>query len=156
GLVLFCRAPWRGPRRQCRVRRSYYFGPPMIHFACPACRKVLKVEDQGAGRKISCPRCGQRLLIPAAPAPPPRVQARPVLGEPLPASSTPSPAPAAGGKPPAATPAASTVPVNCPGCGRQIALPVGELGTLIECARCDRRFVAGEAPAPSAVPVAAA
>jgi DNA-directed RNA polymerase subunit RPC12/RpoP len=42
----------------------------VIRFQCPACKKVLKVADDGASRKVNCPRCGQRLLIPAAPAPP--------------------------------------------------------------------------------------
>ncbi len=36
----------------------------MIRFTCPACRKILKVSDEGSGRKISCPKCGQRMLIP--------------------------------------------------------------------------------------------
>jgi DNA-directed RNA polymerase subunit RPC12/RpoP len=37
----------------------------MIRFKCPACQKILKVPDEGAGRKINCPKCGQRMLIPA-------------------------------------------------------------------------------------------
>lgn len=37
----------------------------MIRFKCPACQKVLKVLDEGAGRKINCPKCGQRMRTPA-------------------------------------------------------------------------------------------
>ncbi len=55
----------------------------MIRFACPACRKILKAPDEGAGRKINCPKCGQRLLIP----PPVQVQNKTVLGESLPDTS---------------------------------------------------------------------
>jgi hypothetical protein len=36
----------------------------MIRFACPSCNKSLKAPDRGAGRKATCPRCGQGLLIP--------------------------------------------------------------------------------------------
>jgi DNA-directed RNA polymerase subunit RPC12/RpoP len=50
----------------------------VIRFACPTCRKPLKVEDEGAGRKISCPRCGQRILVPS-PDPPP---SKPAAGNP--------------------------------------------------------------------------
>jgi hypothetical protein len=56
----------------------------MIRFLCGACRKTLKAPDDWAGRKTTCPRCGQRLLIP----PPVPIQARvkneTVLGEPVP------------------------------------------------------------------------
>jgi hypothetical protein len=57
----------------------------MIRFACPTCRKVLKAPEHGAGRKISCPRCGQRLLIP----PPIPVQNKTVLGQSMPDSTAP-------------------------------------------------------------------
>ena len=36
----------------------------MIRFACPTCQKVLKAPDEGAGRKVNCPKCSQRLIIP--------------------------------------------------------------------------------------------
>lgn len=42
----------------------------MIRFLCPTCQKRLKAPDDGAGRKTSCPRCGQRMLVPAPPPPP--------------------------------------------------------------------------------------
>jgi hypothetical protein len=105
----------------------------MIRFACPTCGKHLKAADRGSGMKVSCTRCGQHLQIPAAPAPAP------------------------GARPPDATPLPRQVRANCPGCGREIRLAVGELGTLIECARCCTRFVpAGPVAAPVVAPPATA
>jgi hypothetical protein len=52
----------------------------MIRFACPVCRAVLAVPDNAIGKKGPCPKCGQRVQIPA----PRRITA---LGEPLPESS---------------------------------------------------------------------
>jgi hypothetical protein len=63
----------------------------VIRFSCPACQKVLKAPDQGAGRKTHCPRCGQRLLIP----PPVRVENKTILGRPEPSTATHSPSLAA-------------------------------------------------------------
>lgn len=37
----------------------------MIRFACPVCRSVLSVPEAAAGKKGSCPKCGQRLQVPA-------------------------------------------------------------------------------------------
>lgn len=37
----------------------------MIRFACPVCRSVLAVPEHAVGKKGSCPKCGQRLQIPA-------------------------------------------------------------------------------------------
>jgi hypothetical protein len=33
----------------------------MIRFACPTCRQILKAPDHGAGHKLLCPKCGQKL-----------------------------------------------------------------------------------------------
>ncbi len=52
----------------------------MIRFQCPTCQKVLKAPDEGTGRKINCPKCGQRLQIP----PPIQAQNKTVLGQSLP------------------------------------------------------------------------
>jgi len=41
---------------------------PLFRFACPACQKILKTSPTNAGRKSHCPRCGQRLQVPAPPA----------------------------------------------------------------------------------------
>ena len=45
-----------------------------IRFLCPECGKKLETAERFAGRLISCPRCGQEMSIPEAPAaeaPPP-------------------------------------------------------------------------------------
>lgn len=47
----------------------------MIRFSCPMCRVILEAPENKQALKIACPRCGQRLQIPA----PPRT--RTVLGE---------------------------------------------------------------------------
>jgi DNA-directed RNA polymerase subunit RPC12/RpoP len=121
----------------------------MIRFACPACKKVLKVADDGAGKKVNCPGCGQRLLIPAAPMPVVPVRDRVVLAEAPPSPPTSSPVSASRSAPPKVR-QGKTIPVTCPGCRRQISLPVAELGTMIECAQCSARFVPTRAAAPSA------
>lgn len=59
----------------------------MIRFACPTCQKALKAPDNGVGRKVSCPRCGQWLLVP----PPVQLLNQTVLGQPMPDPATPPP-----------------------------------------------------------------
>lgn len=59
----------------------------MIRFSCPACHKVFKVVDSGAGRKINCPQCGQRLLVPTPPQP--EAVNKTVLAQLTPSTSTP-------------------------------------------------------------------
>jgi DNA-directed RNA polymerase subunit RPC12/RpoP len=101
----------------------------MIRFSCPTCGKHLKAPDHGVGRKTSCPRCGQRLLI----SPPVPAQDKAVLGEPVPGSASPSPG-------------AGTVTATCPGCGRAIPFKPHELYQTFECAQCSTRFVPAESP----------
>src|SRR5262245_60400283 len=36
----------------------------MIRFSCPVCQQHLSARVGGAGEKIACPCCGQRLQIP--------------------------------------------------------------------------------------------
>ncbi len=93
----------------------------MIRFACPRCHATLEGPDHKAGLAISCPGCRQAVTVPA-----------PLAGVPLPPARS----------PPVHRPVAETRPVTCPGCDRRINLPVGELGTMIECSECDTRFVA--------------
>lgn len=52
----------------------------MIRFACPVCRAVLAVPDNAIGKKGSCPKCGQRLLVPPS-------RRSTILGQPLPAAT---------------------------------------------------------------------
>ncbi len=53
----------------------------MIHFCCSRCQKRIRCADKGAGRKMHCPRCGERLLIP----PPVQQQEESIHAEPSPA-----------------------------------------------------------------------
>jgi len=53
----------------------------MVRFACPVCNAVIKARGRNAvGRKVNCPKCGQRLEIP----PPLRGT---ILAKPLPSVS---------------------------------------------------------------------
>ena len=69
-----------------------------IRFACPACNAVIKAPADKVGRKVNCPKCGQRLQIP----PPPKE--RTVVAKPLPAKE-PGHTPAAPPPPPVPWPA---------------------------------------------------
>lgn len=35
-----------------------------IRFACPTCAATYAVSDRKAGKKTSCPKCGQRIVVP--------------------------------------------------------------------------------------------
>lgn len=41
-----------------------------IIFNCPKCEQELEVDSSGAGSEITCPSCGEKIVIPQA-APPP-------------------------------------------------------------------------------------
>ena len=38
----------------------------MIRYSCPKCDTSLKSADDKAGTKTTCPRCGEKLEVPAA------------------------------------------------------------------------------------------
>ncbi len=40
-----------------------------IHYRCSRCQRSLESPAEMAGQKLNCPDCGQRLQIPAGPAP---------------------------------------------------------------------------------------
>lgn len=101
----------------------------MIRFACPACRKELRVADTQAGTKTSCPYCGQRLQVPR-----PRTQT--VLGDLLPDESRPRPSAQGSSDRSAAGPSCS-----CPHCGRTgIPFKPADAHTVFECAKCGGKF----------------
>src|SRR5438105_9025445 len=59
----------------------------MVRFACPSCNATLKAPEERAGARVNCPRCGQPLEVPAAPAavePHTHVRAAPPPPEPKP------------------------------------------------------------------------
>jgi predicted RNA-binding Zn-ribbon protein involved in translation (DUF1610 family) len=37
-----------------------------ISVQCPACQKLLKAEEESAGKRIKCPSCGEVLAVPVA------------------------------------------------------------------------------------------
>src|SRR5690349_14814090 len=43
-----------------------------IIFNCPKCEQELAVDSSGAGSEISCPSCGEKIVIPQAPGATPR------------------------------------------------------------------------------------
>jgi DNA-directed RNA polymerase subunit RPC12/RpoP len=102
----------------------------MMRFSCPTCQKVLKAPADEAGRKIHCPRCGQRLEIP----PPPQPVNHTVLAHPVLGPHATSPRPAAPGKAPLVT--------TCPKCGKQLKAPDDLAGKQVRCPGCGSMFVA--------------
>lgn len=56
----------------------------MIEFACPKCGEKFSTGDQNAGRKAPCQKCGNEVQVPGG-----------VAAIPTPATSSPSPQPAA-------------------------------------------------------------
>ncbi len=54
----------------------------MIRFSCPSCTLVLKAAPEHAGGKVCCPRCAQRLRVPAP------AQNKTILGSLLPAQGS--------------------------------------------------------------------
>jgi hypothetical protein len=119
----------------------------VIRFQC-TCGKVLKAPDHGIGRKVTCPRCGQRLLVPA-PVP---VSSCTVLGKALRDSQ-----PARGAAPPSGVNTAAAPPdgqllVACPGCGRSTPVLSHELSVVtIECVVCKANFIAAPPAAPPVI-----
>ena len=61
GQVL--RVPRSTPAPQMHTRLATS-EPAPIRFSCPACRSLMEAPTEKAGQKISCLKCGQRLLIP--------------------------------------------------------------------------------------------
>jgi hypothetical protein len=83
-----------------------------------------------------CPRCGQKLQIPAAPSPAPEAQNKTVLGELLPDSVAAPPVRSSGRKSP------GQVMVDCPSCRVAFNVPKKGLGRWVECPKCGMGFVA--------------
>jgi hypothetical protein len=112
-------------------------GRPVLRFQCPNCQQILKAPPEWSGRKTKCTRCGQRLLVPAAPPP----QNKTVLANSLPPAAPETQAAPQG-----------DLSVNCPGCGRTILFFSHELPLTIECVQCKACFAVqapGAAPPPS-------
>lgn len=46
----------------------------VIRYKCPACQVVLQAAETDSGKAAACPKCGQKLKIPAASEPQPKVR----------------------------------------------------------------------------------
>jgi DNA-directed RNA polymerase subunit RPC12/RpoP len=116
----------------------------MIRFTCPTCRAILGCPDHKAGRKMPCPKCGQRLLVPNPIKP--AANNKTVLGEPLPAPDRLDDVRAANAStariPP--PPLQSSAPrlINCPGCHSQLEVQNDGLEQQVDCPSCGTRFTA--------------
>jgi uncharacterized protein with PIN domain len=97
------------------------------HARCPGCARTIWVRSHERDLTFECARCGTK-FVPA--------------GKPAPAREV---APAARAR---KSSSARTVSATCPGCGRAIPLAPHELALMVECARCDTRFVPSESPLP--------
>jgi len=103
-----------------------------IEFRCTNCQKLLRTQDDTAGKQAKCPTCGTILRIPS------------------PASGPPPLEPMAGG-PPASSPFAGAAPsgeamIKCPYCSEEIS------AAAIKCKHCGNLL---QQPSPFAAPAAA-
>jgi DNA-directed RNA polymerase subunit M/transcription elongation factor TFIIS len=104
----------------------------VIRFSCPSCERVIEVGDEDAGRKMSCPTCGQRLEVPSP--------ARTVLGKPEPRAE---PQPEKPRRAKRVEPDEDLVAIeDCPECGKALQVEEDDIGHRVECVRCGHRFVA--------------
>ena len=100
---------------------------PPIKYACPRCKAPLEAPVSEAGTKKPCPKCGQRLQVPATPPPPPPV---PSLQKTMLAETQPP------------------IKYNCPNCKKPLESPASEAGTKKPCPYCSQRLqVPAAAPA---------
>src|SRR5262249_47435395 len=134
------RDPRRDPTRRTAAvssgtgRRPVTKGLPVIQYSCPACQVVLEAQDNMAGKKIICPKCGQRLLIPSP------TRNKTILGQLLsdPAPSTSLSLP--GTQPPFALPPPGSLLVNCPGCRFPVMISSEVVGRRVGCSICGTAF----------------
>src|SRR5262245_19267204 len=100
----------------------------MFQFRCPTCKSTIAAPEEMAGEKVSCQRCGQRLMVPTP-------QNQTVLGEALEWA-------------PSRPVASTTVPVEpCPACGRELSVTPELIGRWVSC-QCGAEFAATRAGEP--------
>lgn len=121
----------------------------MIRFTCPNCKTLMEVRDDQVGAKGSCPKCGQRIQVPAP-------IHKTVLGE-LDTAPTVGDAGQQShsgvgerkGTPAFAGQAGSGVGeypqercrFSCPSCSAVLEAPLRDTGTKIHCPRCNQRIL---------------
>jgi DNA-directed RNA polymerase subunit RPC12/RpoP len=52
-----------------------------MNFTCPTCSQSMQCPDHFAGKKATCPKCGQKILIPTPPKPVPMPTNKTTLGK---------------------------------------------------------------------------
>ena len=55
--------------------------PQWVKFQCPICMREMKGPDGFAGKKITCPDCGQKIIIPPTPKAKPAAANKTTLGK---------------------------------------------------------------------------
>lgn len=50
-------------------------------FLCPTCAQSFRTGDDTAGKKVLCPKCGQKILVPTPPPPAPVPSNKTTLGK---------------------------------------------------------------------------
>ncbi len=99
----------------------------MIAFSCPRCKTTQFVEDDRAGSKLPCSKCGQRLQVP-----PKQDLSKTVLGAPL------FPEVQAWGRGASAPPPLPVLLVGptCPHCGSVVGFDAARAGQQARCPHC--------------------
>ena len=118
----------------------------MIRFSCPGCQKTLKAPANGAGRTVTCPRCGQRMTVPATNSSTTRkaeedsvgsMDVELILPEVRLMAKSPVTAPTTG---------SSMIAFACPSCSTAMQLPAQSAGTELACIKCGQRL---QVPSPN-------
>lgn len=108
----------------------------MIRFTCPNCKALMEVRDDQVGAKGSCPKCGQRIQVPAP-------VHKTVLGQ-LELSGTDSKT-STRAVPQARSAVGERAPERsrfaCPSCNAVLESPLSDAGTKINCPRCNQRIL---------------
>jgi DNA-directed RNA polymerase subunit RPC12/RpoP len=105
---------------------------PPIKYTCPRCKAPLEAAASEAGTKLNCPKCSQRVQVPAAPKPEPAAAA-PGLNKTMLASDE-----SAAPRPP--------IKYNCPNCKKPLEAPADQGGTKRNCPACNQRLQIPPAP----------
>ncbi len=85
-----------------------------MRLTCPTCKRPMEAPDGAAGRKVVCPHCGQKILLPTVPAPKPAATNPTVLAAPETLEPTTAVAEVAAVLPPPTAAPAPTVPAVVP------------------------------------------
>lgn len=98
-----------------------------IHFHCPSCQAPLKLKDQYAGRRGTCPQCHATIVVPA------------IATADSSSATTKNAGPAQ---------QSSTIDFRCTGCHKRIRAPQTAAGRQVACPSCGTKLrVRGAVPA---------